>query len=133
MDQINIIDSAHYNVVVFDNYKEELLNGELDVFRLDIRSEENSAPMVFNSSDGRYKIASYHYIYSPFASKFFEKKTTPSNTCNLEKAILYGGLGFSGLTATVGVGYGIYKGVKKFINKKPAVKTKSLEKVKNLV
>ncbi len=33
----------------------------------------------------------------------------------------------------VGIGYGIYKGVKKFINKKPAVKTKSLEKVKNLV
>ena len=83
MDQINIIDSAHYNVVVFDNYKEELLNGELDVFRLDIRSEENSAPMVFNSSDGRDIIAAYHYIFSPFASKFFEKKTTPSNTCNL--------------------------------------------------
>ena len=132
MDQINIIDSAHYNVVVFDNYKEELLNGELDVFRLDIRSEENSAPMVFNSSDGRDIIAAYHYIFSPLAALYF-KKTTPSNTCNLEKAILYGGLGFAGLTATFGVGYGIYKGVKKFINKKPAVKTKSLEKVKNLV
>ena len=74
MDQINIIDSAHYNVVVFDNYKEELLNGELDVFRLDIRSEENSAPMVFNSSDGRDIIAAYHYIFSPLAAIYFKKK-----------------------------------------------------------
>ena len=38
-----------------------------------------------------------------------------------------------GIGTVVGIGYGIYKGVKKFINKKPAVKTKSLEKVKNLV
>ena len=45
------------------------------------------------------------------------------------------GLGLTGIGigTVVGVRYGIYKGVKKFINKKPAVKTKSLQKVKNLV
>ena len=43
----------------------------------------------------------------------------------------------TGITLACGTvlagGYGIYKGVKKIINKKPAVKTKSSEKVKNLV
>ena len=105
IDQINKINPNHYDVVVLDNYEKELLKGELELFRLDIRQSENIGPMVFNSIDGKDIIAAYHYIFSPFASKFFEKKTTPSNTCNLEKAILYGGLGFSGLTATVGVGY----------------------------
>lgn len=50
-----------------------------------------------------------------------------------EHPIASGIIGLAGLGTVVGIGYGIYKGVKKFINKKPAVKTKSLEKVKNLV
>lgn len=127
IDQINKINPNHYDVVVLDNYEKELLKGELELFRLDIRQSENIGSMVFNSIDGKDIIAAYHYIFSPFASKFFEKKTTPSNTCNLEKAILYGGLGFAGLTATVGVGYGIYKGAKKVYDKITNKKVNSLK------
>ena len=64
--------------------------------------------------------------YIPTQENYYEKCV---------KINLLVGLGLTGIGigTVVGIGYGIYKGVKKFINKKPAVKTKSLEKVKNLV
>ena len=123
ISQINRIDPNHYDVVVLDNYEEELLKGELELFRLDIRQSENMHPIVFHNQNGPATVGVYHAISSPLTGQYLKKN----------QSVLYGGLGLAGLTATVGVGYGIYKGVKKFINKKPAVKTKSLEKVRNLV
>lgn len=135
IDQINKIDPNHYDVVVLDNYEEELLKGELELFRLYIRQSENMNPIVFNNQNGTGTVGVYHAISSPLTGQYlkknqsvvFNKKNNTSNTCNLEKAILYGGLGLAGLTATVGVGYGIYKGAKKVYDKITNKKVNSLK------
>ena len=62
-----------------------------------------------------------------------QKETTNFSGSKNSSGFKKFGIGSLIASAVLAVGYGIYKGVKKFINKKPAVKTKSLEKVKNLV
>lgn len=124
------IDPEHYDMPVLDNCEIKQIDFQLQMPEFEkYFINECCNYTFFNHISGQDMFIAY-WNYLTRGGRLYrkDKKATeskPSNTCNLGKNILYGGLGLAGLGAVAGACYGIYKGANKIYNK---ITDKSLPK-----